>query len=189
MHYARPGGKIIWKGGEMYPKSKSELLASTYTQRAILEQKIKGLSVTELVYPGTMGEWSVKDILQHLVDWEQRWIGWYLAGKRGETVITPEPGYNWRQMGQLNEKYRQKYKDRRLEDVLADFHASYQQIMHLVEEISEDEMLTLNVHSWTGKLPLIAWIAGNTYEHYHWAVQMIHPRAIRRKMQATSLSR
>ena len=78
----------------MRPKSKAELLKSTYAERDELERKIARLTPAELVFPGTMGEWSVKDILQHLVDWEQRWISWYEAGKRGEAVHTPELGYN-----------------------------------------------------------------------------------------------
>lgn len=163
-------------------KSKAELLESNFAERAKLEQKIAGLTTAEMVYPGTMGEWSVKDILQHLVDWEQRWISWYEAGKRGKAVMTPESGYNWRQMGQLNEKYRLKHKDRPLDEVLTDFHASYQQILSVIEKIPEEEMLTLHVYPWTGKHPLIAWIAGNTCEHYQWAIQMIHPLTIRRKM-------
>lgn len=167
----------------MYPKTKSDLLESTYTERGKLEAKIAGLSPDELVFPGLKGLWSVKDILQHLVDWEQRWIGWYEAGKRGESVHTPEPGYNWRQMGVLNEIYRQKYKNRPLEDVLADFHKSYKQMMGIVEKIPEAEMVSLGVYPWTDKLPLIAWISGNTCEHYRWAIQMIHPVSIRRKMR------
>jgi len=169
----------------MHPKNKAKLLESTFYERAILEQKVKGLSAVELVYPGSMGEWSVKDILQHLVDWEQRWISWYKAGKCGQSVVTPEVGYNWRQMGLLNEKYRLKHKDRPLNEVMADFHTSYQEILTLIEEIPEVEMLALNVYDWTGKLPLIVWIAGNTCEHYHWAIQMIHPLSIRRKMKTT----
>jgi hypothetical protein len=168
----------------MHHKSKAELIESTQAERGRLEMKIAGLTDAELVYPGTMGEWSVKDILQHLVDWEQRWIGWYEAGKRGESVVTPEPGYNWRQMGLLNERSRQKYKDRPLDEVLADFHKSYQQILDVIEKIPESEMLTPGVYPWTGKLPLIAWIAGNTCEHYQWAIHMIHPLSIRQKMRA-----
>jgi len=175
------GGKIIPEL-EMRPKNKAELLEYTYSQRNKLEKKVASLSPAELIFPGSMGEWSVKDILQHLVDWEQRWIGWYEAGKKGETVYTPEPGYNWRQMGLLNEKYRLKYKDRPLDEVLEDFHASYRQIMSVIESVSEAEMLALGVYPWTGKLPLIAWMAGNTCEHYQWAIQMIHPLRIRRKM-------
>ena len=172
----------------MYPPSKAGLLESAYTERARLEHKISPLSPDELVYPGSMGEWSVKDILQHLVDWEQRWLGWYAAGKRGETVVTPEPGYNWRQMGLLNEKYRLKHKNRPLEDVLKNFHASYQNIMEVIRRIPEDEMLPLHVYRWTGKLPLIAWISGNTCEHYQWATKMIHPLRIRRKMKDTRVN-
>ena len=167
----------------MYPKDKAKLLESTHFERETLERKLHGLTPQEMIFPGSMGAWSVKDILQHLVDWEQRWIGWYEFGKRGEEVHTPEPGYNWREMGKLNEKYRLKYKDRPLDDVLADFHSSYLKIMSVIEKIPEEEMLATGLYPWTGKLPLIAWIAGNTCEHYHWAAQMIHPLSIRRKMK------
>jgi hypothetical protein len=167
--------------------SKAELLELTQTERSALEAKISGLLPSELNYPGSMGEWSVKDILQHLVDWEQRWISWYQAGKRGEPVVTPEEGYNWRQMGVLNEKYRMKWKDRPLDEVLEAFHGSFHQIWSIIQEIPEQEMLAMNVYPWTGKLPLISWIAGNTCEHYRWALQMIHPRNIRKKMTGTKI--
>jgi hypothetical protein len=178
-----PGGKIISER-DMRLKSKDQLLESTFAECTKLEQKIAGLTPAELLFPGTMGEWSVKDILQHLVDWEQRWISWYEVGKRGVAVVTPEPGYNWRQMGLLNEKYRLKHQHRLLDEVVADFHTSYQQILSVIEKVPEEEMFTLNVYPWTGKLPLIAWIAGNTCEHYQWAIHMIHPLSIRRKMGA-----
>jgi hypothetical protein len=177
-----PGGKIGLEV-HMRPHSKDELIEFTHVTHKKLEQKIHGLTEGEMIYPGSMGVWSVKDILQHLVDWEQRWISWYEAGKHGEIVVTPEPGYNWRQMGQLNEKYRQKFINRPLDDVMTDFYTSYHQILDVIEEIPEAEMLMPGVYSWTGKLPLIAWIAGNTCEHYSWAIQMIHPLAIRRKLK------
>jgi hypothetical protein len=177
------GGKIILEQ-DMRLSSKIELINSTCAERKRLEEKIAGLIPAEINFPGTMGNWSVKDILQHLVDWEQRWIGWYKAGQRGEVVETPEAGYNWRQMGQLNELHRQKNKDRPLADVLSDFHASYNQMMDMIEKIPEAEMLAIGMYTWTGKLPLIAWIAGNTCEHYRWAFNMIHPISIRRKMNA-----
>jgi hypothetical protein len=169
----------------MYPKTKSGLIEAILFEREKLEAKISTLSPAELEFHGTMGEWSVKDILQHLVDWEQRYMSWYEAGKRGEAVHTPAPGYTWRQMGLLNEIYRQDQINRPLTEVLADFEASYQQIMVVVDSTPEAEMVCIGLYAWTGKLPLIAWIAGNTCEHYHWAFQMIHPVGIRRKMAAS----
>ena len=167
----------------MVPKTKSSLLEAIHNERGKLEAKVAGLTPEELVFPGSMREWSVKDILQHLVDWEQRWISWYRAGKCGESVHTPAPGYNWRQMGLLNQIYRQNQLYRPLEDVLLDFNSSYKQIMEIVEKIPEAEMLASGLYQWTGRLPLIAWISGNTCEHYQWAIQMIHPTRIRRKMK------
>jgi hypothetical protein len=167
--------------------SKAELIELTRKERASLETKISALSSAEMNYPGCMGIWSVKDILQHLVDWEQRWISWYQAGRRGETVVTPEEGYNWRRMGVLNEKYRLKWKNRPLDEVMTAFHDSFNQIWSIIQGIPEEEMLTMSVYPWTGKLPLISWITGNTCEHYRWASQMIHPRSIRKKMTGTKI--
>src|SRR5512139_2175186 len=101
---------------QMHPLSKADLLKSTQVEREKLILKINPLTAEELMFPGTMGEWSVKDILQHLVDWEQRWMRWYQAGKCGEVVHTPEDGYNWRQMGLLNERYRLMHKARPLDE-------------------------------------------------------------------------
>jgi len=172
----------------MRPKSKLELLELTHSERDSLVMKIASLTDEELVFPFAMDDWSVKDILQHLVDWEQRWINWYEAGKRGEKVDIPEAGYNWRQLNLLNEKYRQKHKDHSLGEVMADFHDSYQQILGMIEPIPEPEMLEMNAYEWTGKYPLIVYIAGNTCEHYRWANQVIRPLAIRRKMKLTAES-
>jgi hypothetical protein len=55
--------------------------------------------------------------------------------------------------------------------------------MDMIKQIPEVEMLTPGIYPWTKKLPLIAWIAGNTCEHYKWAIQMIHPLSIRRKIK------
>ena len=70
-------------------KTKKELLESIQSTRASLEKKFSKLTPGQMVWPGSMGEWSVKDILAHLVDWEQRFIEWYQAGKKREIPKTP----------------------------------------------------------------------------------------------------
>jgi hypothetical protein len=162
------------------PQNKVELISAIQSQRAKLEKKIASLSSTELVYPGTMENWSVKDILAHLVDWEQRFIGWYQAGKRGETPKTPEADYKWRDLPALNQKYYEIHKDEPLEKVLADFQASYHQIFNLVGAMSEQEITQPGFYPWTGNSALIGWITANTSSHYNWAYRMIRPQKIRK---------
>ena len=53
-------------------KDKPQLLESIRDTRAGLEKKYAKLTPEQMVWPGSMGDWSVKDILAHLVDWERR---------------------------------------------------------------------------------------------------------------------
>jgi hypothetical protein len=46
---------------------KAELLELTSKERSALEVKTSALLPAEMNYPGSMGEWSTKDILQHYV--------------------------------------------------------------------------------------------------------------------------
>jgi hypothetical protein len=127
-----------------------------------------------------MDHWSVKDILAHLVDWEQRLILWYQAGLRGENPETPAPGMTWRDLPKLNQQGYERHKDQPLDQVLEEFENSYRQVLSLVESMSEEEIFTEDVYAWTGNSPLLTWIAANTYKHYNWAKRQIRTTKIRK---------
>jgi hypothetical protein len=164
--------------------TKTTLLEAILEQRRLLEEKLAGLSAAEMVWPGAMDNWSVKDILAHVVDWEQRFIGWYEAARRGEAVHTPAPGMTWRDLPRLNQEGYERHRDRPLDDVLADFHASFRQILTLVQAIPAEEMFSTEYHRWTGQWRLAGYIAGNTCDHYRWARTQVRPRRIRQGMEA-----
>lgn len=165
--------------------TRTALLEAIHTERELLEKKLAGLTAEEMVWPGSMDNWSVKDIVAHLVDWEQRFIGWYEAGRRGEEVHTPAPGMTWRDLPRLNEQGYEHHRDRPLAQVLADFQASFRQVLALVESIPEEEMFAADRHAWTGRWRLVGYIAGNTCDHYRWARTQVRPRRIRRGMATT----
>jgi hypothetical protein len=105
-------------------KTKKELLETIRTTREQLEKKFTKLTPQQMVWPGSMDDWSVKDILAHLVDWEQRLIAWYRAGQQGGVPETPAPGFTWRELPKLNQKGYEQHKDDTLEDVLTQFEQS-----------------------------------------------------------------
>ena len=160
-------------------KSKHELLESIQHSYQVLIKKYSGLSPEQMVWPGSMGAWSVKDILAHLVDWEQRFIHWYQAGVRGETPETPAPGYTWRELPRLNQLGYDIHKDDSLEDVLEQSQTSYREIYHLVQGMAEEEIFEAGYYAWTGTSPLLHWIAANTSSHYAWARRNIRTTVIR----------
>ena len=164
-------------------KTKKELLASIRTTRGLLEKKFSKLSVKQMVWPGSMDNWSVKDILAHLVDWEQRFIEWYKAGKNGDFPETPAPGFTWRESPKLNQKGFLQHKDETLENVLDQYEKSYQEITELVEGMIEQEIFEANYYEWTEESPLLPWIAANTSSHYNWARRNIRTTVIRKNCE------
>lgn len=153
--------------------SKAILLEKIQTERRQLEKALAKLSKKEMVVPGVVGEWSVKDVLAHLFDWERRFVGWYEAGRRGEIPRTPAPGMAWKDLGRLNQQVFEKHRQRILDDVLAEFDASYRRTLALVQAMSEEELFQVGRCAWTGKANLVGYIAANTCNHYRWAKTQI----------------
>lgn len=155
--------------------NKEEVLKRIRVERRRLEKNISQLSPAQMVQPGVIGQWSVKDILAHLADWEQRFLGWYRAGLRGEVPHTPEPGLSWsrKDMDTLNHRIYEKYRHRSLEQVLAYFEASYHETYTMVKSIPEREMFEQGRFQWTGKGNLAGYLLANTADHYRWAKAQI----------------
>jgi len=163
------------------PTSKAELLTAIERERGALESTLEPLTPEQMVDSTTMGGWSVKDVLAHLVEWEQMALGWYHAGLRQEAPELPAPGFKWNQTPQLNQMIFEKYRDRPLDEVLRLFDSSHQEILGVIRDLSQEELFTAGLVAWTGKNTLGAYFVSATSSHYLWARKKIHkgssPRA------------
>ena len=174
-HYRWAKGHIrIWsrRGGQR-GMDKEGILLRIQTERRWLEKNLASLNDKEMIEPGVTGDWSVKDILAHLVDWEQRFLGWYQAGLRGEIPQTPAPGITWKELDKLNQMIFAQYENQPLAEVKAEFQASYQQVLQTVKAIAHDDIFPVGRFAWTGKSNLAAYILANTTNHYRWAKTQI----------------
>jgi uncharacterized protein (TIGR03083 family) len=161
-----------------------QLLAEIEAERKRLEANLAGLNDAEMVEPGVCGDWSVKDILAHLVAWEQLFLGWYAAGRRGETSKTPAPDLNWRQLDILNRRIYEQHRDDPLDDVRAAFATSYRDFVATVRAIPEEDLFAPNRFAWTGHWTQVAFVRGNSSSHYLWAKTLI--RKWKKVRQSTS---
>ena len=141
-------------------KSKAQILKRLQTERRRLEQNLAGLSPDDMLRPGVVGEWSVKDVLAHLADWEARMPVWIEAARRGGPVETPEPGLTWKQLAIVNRRIHEAHRDRPLEEVLDYFRSAHRRFMAMVEAMPEDEMLTPGRYAFTGKSAVYNWLSG-----------------------------
>jgi hypothetical protein len=142
---------------------KAELLRRIQAGYEQLEALLAPLSEAQMTDPTVNGPWSVKDNIAHLTVWQN-----YLRDQL-EGILTntqpPEfmPGFSGED--EINAHIFQQEKDRSAADVLAGFRASYQQVIAVLQQMSDEALNAPSPWS-TGDNPLWPFIVGNTYGHY-----------------------
>jgi len=151
------------------PLTKDQLIAETEAEYAALEKFLAALTPQQMVEPGALGEWSVKDVLAHLYEWQRMFFAWYEAGLRGETPPMPAEGYKWNQLPALNHAIYLRHRDLPLDEALRLFRGSHQKTLALVRDLSPEELTQPGLYPWQGKHALIGFITSNCGSHYRWA--------------------
>lgn len=138
-----------------------------------LEKSYSRLSQAKMLEPGVVGEWSIKDLLAHLMDWEQRFITWYQMGVRGENPELPETGLTWSELDHLNQQIYEKYRSRPLEEIQVAFEDSFMKILEVARSIPADDYFKPGLYPWLQNETLFDYLVANSVEHYRWAEEMI----------------
>ena len=155
------------------PKSKDQLLEQARQNWEKLQAEVEHLTEDQMTEAGIVGDWSVKDILAHLTEWQQMTLTWYRIGKAGETPITPSETYTWRQIPDLNRVIYEKHKDSPLDKVQANLLASHNETIKIIEQISNEELFTPKMYKWTKSTTLGSYLTSATSSHYDWAYKEI----------------
>jgi hypothetical protein len=151
------------------PTTKSQLIEVSKKEFADLEKMLAPLSMEQMIHPPAPGEWSTKDILAHLFEWQQMFFRWYEAGLRGEQPAVPAEGYKWSQLPALNQHIYETYRDLPLQKVIESFHISHHKTMELIAALPEADLFTPGRWPWMNQNTLTAYINANTGSHYRWA--------------------
>jgi len=151
------------------PTTKAELLAACTKERGALEEFLATLTPDDMNLPGVLGEWSVKDVLAHLIEWEQMVLRWFAAGERGESPAVPGDGFKWSQLPALNERIRAAWMPRPLADVRERFASSYAETVATIERLSDADLLTPGRWPWLRTNTLASYFGSCTASHYRWA--------------------
>ncbi len=151
------------------PHTKPQILAESQKEHEALELFLSTFTPDQMTQPGMLGEWSAKDVLAHLYEWEQMVLGWLAASQRGESPHVPAEGYKWSQLPALNQKIREKHSNRSLDEILTLFRDSYNQTMNTIESLSEEALFMSGLYPWMNKNTLAAYFVSCTSSHYRWA--------------------
>jgi hypothetical protein len=151
------------------PTTKKQLLEAIEVERKALEKFLDELSPAQLTRPGLVGEWSAKDVLAHLIEWEQMVLKWHAAGLKGKVPVTPSEEFNWAQLPALNQQIYEKQRDKSLVYIQKEFKSSFKKILSTIHGLSDEDLFTHGRYAWTKNNTLGAYFISNTSSHYHWA--------------------
>lgn len=145
--------------------NKASVLKELRASYAALENILASLDEKYYLREGVIPGWSIKDILAHINSWHHRLLKVLEAALHNEEPSISGPA-NVEEMDKLNAQFYQENKSLPLNEVLANFHTSYQHIFDMVQAIPEEDLLDPHRFAWTQNGPLWQAIAGDTYEHY-----------------------
>lgn len=151
------------------PANKIQLLSESQSEYDLLIQFLEHLPPTVLEFPGALGEWSVKDVVAHLLEWQQMFFNWYQTGVDGGMPAVPADGYKWSQMPALNQHIYEKNHQRDWHEIFELFKASHQDTIALVNSLDDEQLFTPGLFRWMNQNQLAQYIHANTGSHYRWA--------------------
>ena len=140
---------------------RDELLAALEAARARLDAALAGMSSEELIAPGPLGDWSVKDLLTHVTSWDVDLLTNLGKIKRGQ-----KPGrtqWDGPSIQAQNDAWHQELKDRPLERVLADYDAVHAQVLRAVSGLSDAELEA--PVDWLGGRPMYKYFVNHVVVH------------------------
>jgi hypothetical protein len=139
--------------------NRTTLVDAIETGRRDLEQILAGFRDSD------MGDridetWTRKDVVAHFEAWERRVVA-LLEQLRNGAPSEPDV-----ETDELNERYRDRDRDRSLADVRAGEREAYDRLLAAIDGATDEELFDGGHFAWTEGAPLAEWFRGNSDEHY-----------------------
>jgi hypothetical protein len=143
--------------------TKVDLLKQIKENRAKLEDLISNV-LQEDIFKPIEGKWSTKDIMSHIISWEQNMIRWMditlAGGAPDDFPVTRD------EVEPLNEFQYQREKDKTLDVVLKEFQDSYKQALSYAEGLDEKIINDPDLFEWRKGDAIWYLVSANTHWHY-----------------------
>ena len=151
---------------EEYPKNKAELFSKIEEEWSALLDVVAKLTASQLSTPDA-GGWTPKDNLAHLADWMNILLGYYMDKRPAHEVIglAPEVVEGW-DFDKINAILVERNKNRHAEDVLGEMKTVYARVMDRLNATPFETVLQPRQPDNPQSSPLLASVAGDTYEHF-----------------------
>jgi hypothetical protein len=163
----------------MPTSTKSSLIEQLRDEKERWEALLRTLSESEITAPALSDGWAIKDVMAHLMAWQQRSNARLEAALSGQAPLFPD----WpttldpeiaEQPNELNAWIYNTYHDQPWSRTYHMWRDGFQKLIDQSEQIPEADLFAPGHYSWLKNHPLSAVLAGTLEhhnEHYEWLQQ------------------
>jgi hypothetical protein len=146
--------------------TKKQLIENIARSRRRLEEALSSIPQENMTQGGVQGDWSVKDLLDHIVVWEGRMLGWLATTLEGKQPQMLPDGMTWDDLDRWNQETYKARREHPLGQVLEDFQITYPKVLQAVKDTPEELLFQADRFPWRKGSPLWEMVAANTVWHY-----------------------
>ena len=143
--------------------TKPQLLESIEREWANLQSALDGLDEEQMLMPGVVGDWSLKDVLAHIAVWQSHLVTAMFKAARG---FTPETFETDAEVDRWNRQRYIEQQARTFEQIWDDLDSSYRQLLKRLETWTEEMLFDSKRFKWMKGQPFARFVEGDSSEHY-----------------------
>ncbi len=153
--------------------TKAELLAFGEAEYKRLQAELEQWSDEQLHSLTVHDDRTAKDVLAHLVDWQQLMFGWLDEADAGRSPAIPAEGYSFKQLPELNQRLFERSRHKPLATVREQLAQSHARALALIAAYDADALEDNRRLPWKGTANLASYFASITSSHYVWAIDLL----------------
>ncbi len=164
---------------------KTELLEALEDSRQEMIELLDGVPEEWMTEPGVVGDWSIKEVLDHLSHWEGQLVTLLFQAKRGVAKPTT-PHFGTESVDEVNKRWAEASKERALDMIWQDWMGVRKQTIRRVSEMSDQDLNDPKRFPWQEGVPLYEWIQNDSFGHEEGHADQIRQWLEKREEQAAS---
>lgn len=153
--------------------TKGEVVAAINREREAWDALIAEVGEDRMLEPGPMGDWTFKDLADHLTAWRERSVQRLEAAAHGQ----PEPPAPWPadlngesddDVDAINAWFQKQSEEKLLGEVLDESRESYARLAEAVQQLPDEALTDPSYFAWTdGRALGDTIVSGEFFGHLH----------------------
>lgn len=146
---------------------RADLLDAIQTGYASFRRWLEQVDEKRFAKPGALGNWSVADMLAHILVHEQRMVQWLAESLCAGRPVGPQPfDMPEPELTALNAEIHAENRGRNVPDLLRALDVAHHKVLELVDAAPEEFLFDQSRFHLRNGEPLWEAVAANTIDHY-----------------------